>query len=247
MFESAKLKVKRADQHIEELNRILADFVNSDFCRVEIEKDQDTGNHIVKFRQSKSMPPDVPLVIGDAIHNLRSALDLMACEIVSASGGTPTKWTQFPFRDTRQELVGTITGGEMKIAGADIISLIVDKIKPYKGGDDGLCALHSLDITDKHRLLIPVASVTALTNVNARFGGVTMTRCTFTVGGGGVINIASGGPDLQIEGHGTPAFGISFSEVEVFEGQPVVPTLHQLSKLVAGVIEAVEKAYLART
>lgn len=68
-----------------------------------------------------------------------------------------------------------------------------------------LCALHSLDVTDKHRLLIPIASVTALTNLNARIGGMTFVNCALTVGNGGVINIASMPEgDLYIEGYGTP-------------------------------------------
>jgi hypothetical protein len=248
MFIDAKLKIKRANQHIDELNRIFADFLKSDFCGFRIEKEPDTGQNVVKFKQTKSMPCEVPLIIGDAIHNLRSALDLMACEIVALAGGTPDTWTHFPFRDTRKELIDTINGGQIKVAGIDIVDLIVDTIKPYKGGNDALHAIHSLDITDKHRLLIPTASISAFTNVNARVGGMTFASCSFVVGKDGIINIGAfpAGSDIQIEGHATPAFDIRFDEGQALSGESVIPTLHQLSQLVFSVIETIEKAYLAR-
>jgi hypothetical protein len=152
----------------------------------------------------------------------------------------------FPVRKTRQELEATINGGQIKIAGADIIDLIVNSIKPYVGGNDALCALHALDVTDKHKLLIPLLSVSALTNVNARIGGITFTNCSFTVSSDRVLNVGSF-PDgeLKIEGKATPAIGIAFDK-GTMEGEPVVPTLHQLSQIVSGVVDAIEKAYLAR-
>lgn len=34
----------------------------------------------------------------------------------------------------------------------------VDKLKPFRGGNDALFELHRLDIVDKHRILIPIAA-----------------------------------------------------------------------------------------
>jgi hypothetical protein len=247
MFDGPKLKIKRAEQHINELNRILSTFVNPDFYRLRIEKEQNTARSIVKFEMTKPFPCEIPLVIGDAIHNLRSALDIMACEIVSVAGGTPSRYTNFPFRDTRQELEATINGGEIKIAGSDIIAILLDVIKPYNnGGNVTLCALHSLDIVDKHRLLIPTISVAALTHVNAKIGPMIFSDCTFMVDQSGVLNLASMPGDVEIEGHGQPTFAIFFDKGQVFEGQAVIPTLLQLSQLVSGVVNTIEKAYLAR-
>jgi hypothetical protein len=246
IFTGPKLKVKRANNHIHQLNELLNAFVKTDFCRLHVEEHKDTGDYVLKFEMTKPIPEEVPLTIGDAIHNLRSALDLMACEIVSLSGGTPSKWTNFPFRDTRQELEATLNGGEIKIAGADIITLIVDIIKPYKGGNDSLCALHSLDIADKHRLLLPVFSVAALTDVNGKAGGVTFTNCTFAAGESGILNVLGMPGKFEFQGYGKPAISISFDKAQPLEGQPVIPTLQQLAQIVLGVIQTVEKAFLAR-
>ena len=246
IFHGAKLKIKRANQHVYELNELLASFVKTDFCRFSVEKDASTGNHVLKFEMTKSAPCEVPLIIGDAIHNLRSALDLAACEIVTLGGATPSKWCSFPFRDSRKELEDSINGGEIKIAGADIVNLILDVVKPYKGGNDPLCALHALDITDKHKLLIPIFSIAALKHVNLRAGPMSMTDCTLAVGDGGKLNILAMPGKIEFEGYGEPAFAVLFDKGQVFERQPVVPTLKQLSEVVSGVIQAIEKAYLAR-
>lgn len=247
LFVGPKLKIKRANQHIADLNATFEAFVKTDFCSLYVEKRPDTCQNIVKFHMTKSIPEEVPLVIGDAVHNLRAALDLMACDLVSMHGGTVSKWTNFPFRDTRKEVEDTINSGEIKIAGKDIIDLILDVIKPYKGGDDALCALHSLDIADKHRLLIPTVTVAGLRNVNAKVGNVTLKNCRFAVDEGGVLQIATMAGDVEIHGDCDPAFAVLFDKGQTFQGQPVIPTLHQLSQLVSGIVETVEKAYLART
>lgn len=44
-------------------------------------------------------------IIGDAVHNLRAALDHIACEIVGRAEHDMTK-IFFPMNDTRQALVG---------------------------------------------------------------------------------------------------------------------------------------------
>jgi hypothetical protein len=247
MFNGPKLKIERAEQHIEELNRILTTFIKTDFCRFHVDKQQNTGHNLIKFEIIKPFPCEIPLVIGDAIHNLRSALDLMACEIVSMAGGRPSRYTNFPFRETKQELEAAINGGEIKIAGPDIVTVLLDNIKPYNnGGNNTLCALHSLDVIDKHRLLIPTISIAALTHVNAKIGPMILTDCTLVVGQGGVLNLASIPGNIEIEGQGQPAYAILFDKGQVFEGQAVVPTLLQLKQLVSGVVQTIEKAYLAR-
>jgi hypothetical protein len=248
LFTGSKLKIKRANQHIDELQHILFAFLKADFYRLHIERDPKDGMNVLKFETTKDMPYEVPLVIGDSIHNLHAALDLMACEIVSLAGNTPDRQTQFPFRDTRDELVKAINGGKIKAADPAIINLIVDTIQPYKGGNDPLCALHDLDIMDKHRLLIPVASVTALVGASAEDDrGNSFQSINFVVGQGGKINAVKTDSNLKITKQGQPSFNVIFDKGQVFEGKAVIETLHKLSQLVSGIVEAVEKTYLTNT
>lgn len=247
LFIGPKLKIKRANQHIDELQRIFTAFLKTDFYKLYVEVDAKANLNVVKFEPTGDLPCEVPLIIGDAVHNLRAALDLMACEIVVLSGDTPDKWTLFPFQSDRNQLIATINGGKIKAAASAIIDLIIDTIKPYKGGNDPLCALNDLDIVDKHRLLIPITHVTALVGVDmADERGNTFTNTTLMVGKGGQLKPVASNSTFKITKQGKAAIGVFFDKGQVFEGKPVIETLHQLSQLVSGVVQTIEKAYLAR-
>ncbi len=194
MFEAPRLKIKWAKKHIADLDAALWQFIHADFCGLSIDKDPKTGNNVLKYAIHTPIPDEVPLMIGDAIHNLRAALDLMACEIISRAGKSPSQYARFPFGKNRDDLKNFLNGAEIKFAGPDIVSLILDVIKAYRdGGNEPLYALHALDITDKHKLLIPVITVARLDNVNAtvtrKDGSVatTLKNMTFSVTDGRVI------------------------------------------------------------
>ncbi len=84
-FHGAKLKLKRANKHIMELNAVLNAFLESHFDNVSFKEDAYGWHHLQLG--GVSIPEDVPLIIGDAIHNLRSALDFMLCAALHATGG----------------------------------------------------------------------------------------------------------------------------------------------------------------
>jgi hypothetical protein len=245
LFIGSKLKVKRANQHIHELQRVLTAFLGTDFYRLSVEKDPISGQHILKFQVTEEMPCEVPLIIGDAVHNLRAALDLMTCEIVTSVGAIPDKSTQFIVSDSRDKLVKAINSSKIKTAPQTIIDLIIDRIKPYRGGNDTLYALHSLDIMDKHRLLIPVISVSALVNVKAEDDRHNVFQfARVAVGQGGKLNIVRNSDNIDITNQGQPALAVILGKGTGFAGKPVIPTLHQLSQLVSGILQAVEQASL---
>jgi hypothetical protein len=244
-FHGPKLKIKRANKHIFDLNKLLTEFVASDFYRVSTEFNPNTGKHGIKV-ELKPMSDETALFVGDAIHNLRSALDFMVCEIV---GITDNREIKFPFCGKRSELEGTVNKGPIQAAGSIICDLIINTIKPYRGGNDLLYALHDLDIIDKHRLLLPVISVLSISNVRAKddHGGIFHFDVIMDDRGphGGYGFPITGPYKITIENHGNPAFNIGLSNGPL-GGEPLIPTLHQLSQLVSGIVQAVEKAYLTR-
>ena len=91
-------------------------------------------------------------IVGDIIHNLRSALDLLACDLVLANGGNP-KGVYFPFFKTADGLNKKIKDRDFNRAGPDAVALLT-RYQPYEGGDSPLYAIHLLDIIDKHRMLV---------------------------------------------------------------------------------------------
>jgi hypothetical protein len=246
IFCGSKLKIERANQHINELNAALTTFLRTGAGGVRV--DTDFAGRDTLVLDAKPLPKGVPLILGDAVHNMRAALDLMACEIVTIAGGTPSKHCNFPIRDTKQELIGTVNGGEIKIAGNDICDLIVNVIKPYIGGNDPIWGLNKIDNIDKHRLLNPTVGIIQVSGVCAHDdNNNTFTNITLGVDSGGRLNAISTTARMHITNYGLPAFGVFFPTDSAFEGQPLIPTLHQLAQVVSDVIQAVEKAYLARS
>src|SRR6266550_3389735 len=81
-------KVKRAKKHIEELERVIraAGFpcLGDDFIRCENDPSkQERRYYCIKV---PAIPDDVPLIAGDAIQNLRTALDHLACHLTGTTG-----------------------------------------------------------------------------------------------------------------------------------------------------------------
>lgn len=244
VFRGTKLKIERANQHIGELASALRFYLQTDFYRLSIEKNAE-GSDVLTLETVGTLPPQVPLIIGDALHNLHSALDHLAYEIVASTGRTPSRQLFFPFAGSRDELIETLHDGEIEAAaGRALIDLIVDTVRPYKGGNDALYGLHRIDIVDKHKLLVPLVSIAALRNVSgedsngSRFQGMTL-----MVGEGGKLNAIAMSGTMKITDYGVPAFAVMFGKGEAFEGDPVIPTLHQLTQLVSGVVDTIEKSY----
>lgn len=107
-------------------------------------------------------------MVGDCVHNLRSALDHLAHQLVLVSRGTPNTRTQFPILDKppvekvcwfKKQTLPTISGG----VTTDIRKAL-EVVQPYNRRDlkHGLGLLRDLDNIDKHRnLLVTVTGLSA--------------------------------------------------------------------------------------
>lgn len=241
MFEGAKLKVERANRHINEIETTLRAYLGAEPYSMRVDVDTETGENLLRFQAIKPPPAELPLIIGDAVHNLRGALDLMASEIMRAAGESDTS-IYFPFHETRENLVDRIDKGPIKVVFPIIADYILNHIRPHKGGDDALWALNKLDILDKHRLLIPTLSAVALTGVDMHDDhNNTFTNLTLEVTTDGrLLNAIATNSRLQITNYGKPSISIVFGKGQSLEGEAVIPTLRQLSQRVRGIIYAIE-------
>ncbi len=135
---------------------------------------------------------------------------------------------------------------------------LIKKAKPYQGPDNPLGRLHELDIADKHKLLVPVgilhnrtvksftldqffaanpgATEVTMEEVVTLPAGIVTPDIPFPVKDGAEIyripaRLRSD-PVAQMHMYPKFEFEIAFGEVEVDEGEPVIPTLHQLIEFV---------------
>ena len=111
-------------------------------------------------RIRKPMPIKFSALIGDFVHNLRTALDLLVCDLVTINGKS-AKEVYFPFCATAAELPRIIRDRRIYRAGPDVVAYI-ESLKPYTGGNIALRCIHNLDITDKHHTLLPVLAAASV-------------------------------------------------------------------------------------
>jgi hypothetical protein len=157
-FYGPNLKVERAKHHIDQLEVIFSTHISRNMERLR-PKENSRGLEGAKSANVATFPKHTPTVLGDAIHNLRAALDHAYCIMVEANGNQVSDWTHFPFRKSRKSLEDLINGHKnSRLTPSDsVIDAIIGGIQPYETGNLGLYGLHLLDITDKHRVLIPMA------------------------------------------------------------------------------------------
>jgi len=161
-FVGTELKISRAKSHIRELENQIVDYIKSKPFKVIVEKKIGSSNHLWTLRVKHEIPMLFAAIIGDVIHNLRASLDLLATELVEFSG-EDAKNVYFPFGNDADGLEDMIKRRRINKAGEGVVD-IVRSLKPYIGGNTLLRSLHDLDITDKHKSLVPVAHYAGIKN-----------------------------------------------------------------------------------
>jgi hypothetical protein len=246
-FTSSRLKIERAEKHIADIVSLVSAFTQSDdFHSVSIEyNERQRTNHLrVEMLTSRFPGNDIALTIGEVLHNLRSALDLLWYQVVLECNGAPTKWTRFPVRDTRQELIAPLNGAlEQKQISLGIRNFVLNDIKPYTTGNPFICGLDDLNIRDKHQLLIPVLQFMALVSVRLEDnkGLPICVNQVWFMDESGRIRLREA-DDIRVivkdKGHLTAA--IMFDIGMPFQSEPVIVTLTRITEEVTRTVEAFE-------
>jgi hypothetical protein len=155
MMEGPALKLTRAKEHLHNLEAEVRAFLARKPYTIVAEEDRATGDRVWRVRVKEQPPQEWGVTIGEVVHALRSALDLMVCLLVERNGHEVSDETGFPVVRRDQDLKSALH----KISGVSRAATeMILGFHPYRGGDDQLWMLHRLDITDKHRLLIAVGA-----------------------------------------------------------------------------------------
>ena len=96
LFKGPKLKVQRAKKHISDLHNEIAAYMRRKPYRIVVEQDTEPQRCVLVIRVREEVPDNLATIIGDAVHNLRTALDILACELVRINSGDP-EGVYFPF------------------------------------------------------------------------------------------------------------------------------------------------------
>jgi hypothetical protein len=95
------LKVKRAHRHIDELQR-MTDPLDHSLYEITVSKVRrsvlhlDATDYQLTYRPKEPIPETLALIVGDAVHNLRAALDHLAAGILRRWHPKPPDRPFFP-------------------------------------------------------------------------------------------------------------------------------------------------------
>lgn len=162
--ESGALKMARAGEHIAALEAEIRAFYAREPYVVVAESELDTRAVVQRARVREQPPAHLALVAGDAIHNLRSTLDLLVHQLITVNRHIPSKRSAFPIFETLDDFR---TGYKPMVHGMSPLAIeAIRSTAPYRSGNEPLWLLHKLDILDKHRLILPALSSVGTTWVD---------------------------------------------------------------------------------
>ena len=149
-FGASYLKIARARRHLQELESLVNAYLANEPADIASSIE---GNKVVwNVKKLEPVPIAASAIAGDIFHNLRSALDLMACELCGPPG-KPDPDVRFPFCANESEMDRMIKSRGFDKAGEAAVRLLKEH-RPYAGGNAALRAIHDLNIRDKHKMLI---------------------------------------------------------------------------------------------
>lgn len=248
---SVRVKINRARKHLADLDAAIRDFEAGRPYDFTTNKDANVPScEIHHFRLLTAIPDEWGAIVGDCVHNLRSALDHLAVALVKANGGTPGDYTAFPVGSDETHFR---TSAIKRLDGASEAAIkIVSELKSYAGGDDTIWQIHRIDIADKHVLLIPVAAAHKMFGVRHDIQGPGLEHLPrgqmlrgpaasrkFPLNDGDKLGAYRRvvDPGYQDNTEFDYGFELAFGEGQIFDGQAVIPTLTQLVDHTTGIVD----------
>lgn len=235
-------KVQRSEKHIAEVKTEIDRFRGANPYSLMVDVEAQPAKPTVHVLKADPVPPIISIASGDAIHNLRSALDHIACVLVLANGNPITERTGFPIMDYPPSSAEEKRSCRRKVQGMRQEAIdAIRSVNPYKAGDVTLWRLHSLDIIDKHKMLVAAfGSITAVNGIlplnpdrdSNGWAGIPGSPVILKKGQQFSIEL----PDLEVDKNTEFFAEIVFNEPGVVEGYPVLLALRHFHDRVLRII-----------
>jgi hypothetical protein len=236
---SARTKRQRANDHVNNLQREWVLFLGGDPYKVVRQFNAEANKTAFLVAQLPVLPVSLSTILGDAVHNFRSALDHLAFALfASANPGKSGSRIYFPIGKNKTEYASISQGKTQGIPQA--LKDRIDSFCPYGGANNLLWPLHKLDIMDKHQLIVPVASVNAGVGIAGDAGGFARGIISFPsmkILVAGDLLLERSGNLVSDKGIGF-SFDIAFSELETLKGYPVFVALSLIAGQVGHIIDS---------
>jgi hypothetical protein len=247
VFYSSRLTLVHAQQHIQNFNVLVNDFVDGQPWAQVTETDSDTGEHIHKIKFTRQLPQMLPCILFDIANSLRATLDQAGYASALASGSTKLEKTNFPFADSLINLNNNIDGPRNVCRDLpQTVTALFRGFKPYKGGNDPLWALNKLCNTKKHCSLVPLGiERTMILYRTATIGnsveGLSLANDSRRWNSEkNEITLFKAPPGMTPKVDAEVTFNIAIDGIDTIAGEQVAHVLHSMSGIVERILLATE-------
>jgi hypothetical protein len=242
LYKDARLKVQRAKKHIADFTARMIALENT--CIATVEHHEQGGQSLIhEIPDVGNALDNLSLIAGDAIHNLRSALDFAWYSTISRC---LPDWlsdnTKFPVRETRENVEGALHGIEVDTRCIPLFECIMTQIQPYKGGhNSAVWTLHNLDISDKHLLLLGLDPVGHTAGITVRDASGELhhgsSMAAKGMNGRYVIDFY---PGFKVEDKGKLSVAVTLQEAGIFEPVSVESLLSSFGNFTLYTVQLLE-------
>lgn len=200
--------------------------------------------HLI-LRQTKEIPEEILTLVGDAVHNIRSALDHLVCALARLNGTNNVNDIHFPFNKIANEFPARHAKETKKLRSRD--ADLIAALKPYPGGNDLLYAVHEVDISDKHRALVAMGCLIPMIDWTFRVQPPTHKIYSMPMNPMQALN--NGEPLLIFEAGSKVEYDfkiggdIAFAEPHSIKGKSALATLNEMRQLVENIVLQFERLY----
>lgn len=223
-----RVKIERAKKHLFDLEQEVIGFRDKKLQVIFSDADTTSGRFSApanSLKIARVLSFNAVSAAGDVIQNLRTALDHLANNLVAVAGNAPTRRVEFPIA---KDAATYEAEKARKVEGmrAEAVEAI-DRLKPYKDGNDLLWRIHELNNIDKHRMLFTVDKDCVMQDNWLPHGGyaVRAGNPTFT----SVF-------DDEVEKNVEFEIDEAISKPQIVESDALIPALHQMIDFVEGLI-----------
>jgi hypothetical protein len=159
-------KIDRARDNLHTLDEATQRFLHRNPYRIVPEPEVQPGHYVIRV-QAERTPLALPTIVGDVIHDLRSALDNLVWQLVIANGCDPGRHNQFPIYMKEAQFVDAVGRWKKAKRRAGPLAGVaphawaeIYRLQPYRRAKPkftALATLARLSNIDKHRGLLASA------------------------------------------------------------------------------------------
>lgn len=231
MFESAKMKLERADEHVRAFDRSFTDFINRRPHRPLFKGERKEGNVWrlwVEILVDEPLPPELSMILADSVHNFRCAMDHLAWELASFNG-IQNRHTKFPVAKSKTDFESHLRGTK---SFSEITKEFLLNVEAHSEGRGNiLYGIHTFDNRDKHVVVTPILHASVLDSIvlidlsNNERQEIDPIVSRSIDKPGAIAYEAPPGFGIDVDRVARPIPDVFFPDVEIFADQPVTAVL----------------------